>query len=106
MSVCTEFSHSRLSALEDNTVTLLPAEGGPLSWGWGGGDGYVTSCFQEERGQGSPHPSCMCCSGGLFVLVLLLFFQVSVTQDNNLVSFTSKSFTWGLASDRRRDTFF
>ena len=71
--------------------------------GLGWEDGYVVSCFQEGKGEGSAHRSCTCSIGEL---VLFLFLKVFIAQGNILLSFTSKSFTWGLASDRRTETFF
>ena len=75
------------------------------SWG-----GWGMTCYLllpgKRRGRLSMPFCTWCIAVGAGDVVFALFFEVSVAQDNILVSFTSKSFTWHLASDRRRDTCF
>ena len=70
-SVCTDFSCSQLSALDNNNVIHLPADEGHIPWGWG----WLFSLLFPGR-KSSAHPFCTWCPER--VALFLVIFKVSV----------------------------
>ena len=70
-SVCTDFSCSQLSALDNNNVIYLPADEGHIPWGWG----WLVSLLLPGR-KSSAHPFCTWCPER--VALFWVFFKVSV----------------------------